>query len=88
MCDAEKTARQVKHRYNCELRPDIARSEWEPEEDMRLVEFLNANGKDWEAAKPLFPGRTLNQIKNRYYLKLRKLNETKLMRQELHQASS
>ena len=50
--------RQLKYRFSCELQPGVVRTEWSEEEDMRLVEFLNAEGKDWVKARELFPGRT------------------------------
>ena len=58
----------------------MLRADWSVEEDVRLIEYLNREGKDWNKAKKLFPGRTTNQVKNRYYLKLRKLNQSKLDR--------
>ena len=51
---------------------------WTIEEDLRLIEFLNTHGKDWGMAQEALPQKTINQLKNRYYGKLRKLNCAKL----------
>lgn len=44
---------------------------------MLLVNLLNKNGKNWKFIEEHFPGRTQNQIKNRYFGRLKKLAERK-----------
>ena len=59
------------------LRPEIRKDEWTLEEDLLLVNLLNKNGKNWKFIEEHFPGRTQNQIKNRYFGRLKKLAERK-----------
>ena len=59
------------------LRPEIRKDEWTLDEDLLLVNLLNNNGKDWKMIEEHFPGRTQNQIKNRYFGRLKKLHEKK-----------
>ena len=42
-----------------------------------LVRLLNEHGKVWRLIEEHFPGRTQNQIKNRYFGRLKKLAEKK-----------
>ena len=59
------------------LRPEIRKDDWTLEEDVLLVNLLNNNGKNWKIIEEHFPGRTQNQIKNRYFGRLKKLAERK-----------
>ena len=61
------------------LRPEIRKDDWTLEEDVLLVNLLNNNGKNWKIIEEHFPGRTQNQIKNRYFGRLKKLAERKAM---------
>lgn len=68
----------MKEHYLNYLRPDIVLGEWSADEELRLVHFLNERGKNWGEAEAQFPGRSLHQIKNRYYGRFKRLNERKL----------
>ena len=67
------------------LRPEIRKDEWTVQEDLLLVDLLNTNGKDWKMIEEHFPGRTQNQIKNRYFGRLKKLNEKKMASKNMGQ---
>lgn len=45
---------------------------------MELITLLNCNGKNWKVIEEGLPGRSLNQIKNRYYGRIKKLNDKKI----------
>ena len=69
----ERTHKQLKEHYLNYLRPEIKKEEWTLEEDLKLVELLNRYGKEWKIIERNFEGRTQNQIKNRYFGRLKKL---------------
>lgn len=48
------------------------------EEDMRLVELLNLHGRNWRLIEETMEGRTQNQIKNRFFGRIKKLNDKKV----------
>lgn len=65
----------MKEHYHNYLRPEIKKDEWTLEEDLKLIELLNRYGKEWKIIERSFEGRTQNQIKNRYFGRLKKLGE-------------
>ena len=48
------------------------------EEDLQLMELLKKYGKDWEYIEGRLPGRTHNQIKNRYYGRIKRIEDKKI----------
>lgn len=60
------------------LKPEISKGEWTLEEDVELVRLFNLHGKDWRAIEQSLPGRSRNQIKNRFFGKITRLNNKKL----------
>lgn len=60
------------------LKPEISKEDWSLTEDMQLVDLLNSYGTDWKIVEEKMSGRTQNQIKNRYFGRLKKLHEKKL----------
>lgn len=50
---------------------------------MRLVEFVNEYGKNWTLAQEIFPTKSVSHIKNRFYGRLRKLNDKKIQKMHL-----
>lgn len=65
------------------MRPEIKKDEWTIEEDLKLIQYLNKFGKNWKFLEKNFEGRTQNQIKNRYFGRLKKLGEKKSNRGSL-----
>ena len=61
-----KTARQCRERYRMYLAPSLTNQVWTQEEDQLLLDLVKKNGKHWAKFKPYFPGRSDNNIKNRY----------------------
>lgn len=60
------------------LKPEISKEDWSLTEDIQLVDLLNSYGTDWKIVEEKMSGRTQNQIKNRYFGRLKKLHEKKL----------
>ena len=46
--------------------PSIINNKWTEEEDERLKKLVEQQGKHWALFKQFFPGRSDNNIKNRY----------------------
>ena len=59
------------------LRPEINKEPWTLEEDLALIELLREFGKDWGEVEKRMNGRTQNQIKNRYFGRLKRLEDKK-----------
>ena len=60
------------------LKPDVCKTDWSLDEDVQLTELLNTYGTNWKIIEQKLKGRTQNQIKNRYFGRLKKLHEKKL----------
>ena len=62
-----KSARQCRERFRMYLSPVLdSNRQWTPEEDQRLMQLVKTYGKHWAKFKSYFPGRSDNNIKNRY----------------------
>ena len=61
-----RTARQVRERWNHYLSPRIRSGPWSQEEDQALLSLVKKFGKRWKAMEPFLPGRTHITIKNNY----------------------
>lgn len=64
-----RTRKQCRERYCNHLDPDIVKKPWTAEEDEILKNGRAQYGNKWAVIKCLLPGRTANQIKNRYFSK-------------------
>ena len=65
------------------MRPDINKGAWNLDEDLMLIKLLKEVGKNWEELERRFPGRTQNQLKNRYFGRLKRLDDKKRQREEI-----
>lgn len=63
------------------LRPEIKRDHWSIEEDMKIIECINKYGKKWKQIEKELGNRTDNQIKNRYYGRLKILYKNKVVKE-------
>ena len=59
------------------LRPEINKEPWGLEDDLLLIELLREHGKNWNLIEAQMNGRTQNQIKNRYFRRLKLMDEKK-----------
>jgi hypothetical protein len=73
----KRNGKQCRERYIHHLDPTISKEPWSHLEDALLVDLYNIHGKRWSLISRSFPGRTDNDIKNRYNTKnKRKINNT------------
>jgi hypothetical protein len=61
-----KTAKQCRERYQNFLAPTLDRRPWTPLEDAQLIQWHHFYGSNWNSIATYFPGRTNNDVKNRY----------------------
>ena len=64
------------------LRPEINKEPWTFEEDLQLIELLRKYGRNWSLIEKCMRGRTQSQIKNRYFGRLKRMQEKKDKREE------
>lgn len=62
-----RTKKQCKERYINYLDPTIDQSPFTPEEDKFIIEKHKILGSKWEIIAHFLPGRTPNQVKNRWW---------------------
>lgn len=61
-----RTAAQCRDRYNQYLAPTIVRKNWTEEEDQIIIEKYKEYGPNWKKISEFLPGRSGNNIKNRW----------------------
>ena len=67
-----RTGKQCRERWHNHLDPSINKQEWSEEEDKKLLEAHVTMGNKWADIAKVLPGRTDNQIKNRWNSALRR----------------
>ena len=73
-----RNARQCKDRWTRYLSPKINRSEWSPEEERLLIQLVKKLNFKWSAIAKHFVGRTDNQIKNKWNVLKKRINQTQM----------
>jgi hypothetical protein len=62
-----KGRRQIRNRYMNALQPEINWEEWTDEEQQELYKLHAKFGNQWCSIAAQLPGRTENQVKNKFY---------------------
>lgn len=73
--NADRTPKQIRERYLNYLRPNLSQERWTEEEDQKLVEMISKYGHSWKTIEKYMSKRSQNQLKNRYYGKIKKEGE-------------
>ena len=68
----ERTGKQCREHWKNNLCTDIKKGFWTSEENLLILK-LYTKFNSWKKIIPLFPKRTENAIKNRFYIQLRKI---------------
>jgi hypothetical protein len=78
--EIDRTWKQLRDKYTNYLRPDINKDDWSLEEDQKILELIGRYGTKWKTIQQEMINRTDNQIKNRYYGRLKILLKKKARR--------
>lgn len=70
----KRTSKQIRDRYVNTLDPKLNKKEYTEQEELYLLKCFKIFGKKWTNISKLFPGRTAEMIKNKFYsMKRRKM---------------
>mmetsp|Transcript_18038 Transcript_18038/g.56500 ORF Transcript_18038/g.56500 Transcript_18038/m.56500 type:complete len:265 (-) Transcript_18038:200-994(-) len=69
---ATRDARQCRDRWAHHLRPGVVKKPWTREEDAKLDSFISSLGHRWSEISANMPGRTCNDVKNRFHGRARR----------------
>ena len=67
-----RSGKQCRERWYSHLSPDVCKDKWTEAEDAQLIKEVNKKGTRWAEITKCFPGRTQNNLKNRYNATIRK----------------
>ena len=61
-----RQGKQCRERYFNHIDPNLKRDKWSPDEDLLVMEQQQKIGNRWSEIAKFLPGRTENQVKNRF----------------------
>ena len=67
-----RIGKQCRERWHHHLAPDVVKKKWTLEEDLLIIKLYREHNARWSEMAKFVPGRTDNQIKNRYNSNLKK----------------
>ena len=67
-----RIGKQCRERWHHHLSPDVIKRKWTLDEDMLIIKLFKEYSSRWSEMAKFVPGRTDNQIKNRYNSNLKK----------------
>ncbi|OSX74889.1 hypothetical protein BU14_0262s0006 [Porphyra umbilicalis] len=79
----DRNGKQCRERWFHQLNPAIFRGSWSPDEDASLLSLQRQHGNAWATIARSLPGRTGNQVKNRFNT-IRKCRVTATGQQRLY----
>ena len=68
----DRTPKQIRERYLNYLRPNISHDKWTEDEDLQLLELIKEHGHRWKTIERFMCKRSQNQLKNRFYGRLKR----------------
>ena len=68
-----RNGKQCREHWNNSKNPEVKKGSWTIEEDFLIMTFYNKYKGSWKKILLLFPKRTENSIKNRFFSQLRKI---------------
>ncbi|OMJ82800.1 hypothetical protein SteCoe_16397 [Stentor coeruleus] len=71
-----RKGKHCRERWNNHLNPDINKSEWSYEEDLKLLIEFKKIGKKWSSISKCLNGRTENAVKNRWNTLMKSVQKT------------
>ena len=69
-----RTGRQCRDRFQNYLSPKLTNGPWSKDDDLQLLRKVKEFGSSWSKIIQFFPGRSTNNVKNRYNIHLAKYN--------------
>ncbi|ELP89806.1 transcription factor MYB48, putative [Entamoeba invadens IP1] len=66
-CVDGRTKKQCKERFTQKYDPSITRQPWSMQEDMTIITAQQIYGNKWTVIQHFLPGRSPNNIKNRWF---------------------
>ena len=67
-----RVGKQCRERWHNHLNPDLNKRAWTEDEEKLIVEQRAKLGNRWARIARMLPGRSDNDVKNRWYASLRK----------------
>lgn len=62
----DRTGKQCRERWLNQLRPELTKNNWTPQEDAILIHQQQIHGNMWTKIAQFLPGRSPNNVKNRW----------------------
>jgi hypothetical protein len=82
-----RASKQVRHRFTNQIDPSLKKGEpWSAEEDAILKKFQKELGNQWTEISKRLPGRSENDVKNRWHNRKRTAAKRRVKKQKMQEA--